>query len=350
MVVLSASPRRRRGRLFAAGLAIAVATLTAACSSSNQSGTQQSTQSQQSSQGQQSTAVSTSDQQSSGATSGSTTSDQTSGTTGSTASTADSALHDLLPARIKQQGYVTIVSDTSFGPPWVYNPEDAPDTFAGIDPDLATELFENKLGVQVRHVQNPFDGIIPALKAGRYDLVMNGMTDKADREQQIDMIHYVDDSETIVVAKGNPKSIHGLEDLCGKNVAVVTGTHEADIAQDQSTKCSDKINISLFPATTAVYLAIKSGRADATINGYAAAMYQMNNSVEGFDGLEALPDVRIGANPLGIGVPKSDPDLSKAIVAGLNAMIADGSYLKILTKWNVEGGALKEAVLNAQSK
>jgi polar amino acid transport system substrate-binding protein len=254
----------------------------------------------------------------------------------------------LLPANIKSRGYITIVSDTSFGPPWDFNPTNNPSEFDGIDPSLARG-FAKVLGLQSHWVISPFDGIIPALKTGRYDLSMNGMTDTADREKQVDMIHYVNDSDTIVVASGNPDHIAGLSDLCGKTVAVATGTHEADIVQNYQSKCSKKITISLFPSNGPTFLAVKSGRAAATINGYAATFYLQDHHVPGFKGLEGLAQVRLGANPQGIAVPKSDPGLRDAIAAAMNQMIQDGTYHKILATWGIAANALPKVVVNPES-
>jgi len=50
--------------------------------------------------------------------------------------------------------------------------------------------------------------------------------------------------------------------------------------------------------------------------------------------------------PLGIGVAKDNAALRDALQKSLNALIADGSYLKILEKHGVEGGAVKSAVIN----
>lgn len=255
----------------------------------------------------------------------------------------------LLPANIKARGYITIVSDTSFGPPWDYNPNNKPSQFLGIDPSLARG-FAKVLGLQIHWSISPFDGIIPALKAGRYDLSMNGMTDTAAREKQVDMIHYVNDSDTIVVAAGNPDHIRGLSDLCGKTVAVATGTHEADIVQTYQSKCAKKMTISLFPSNGPTFLAVESGRAAATINGYAATFYLQKHHVAGFKGLQGLPQVHLGANPQGIAVPKSDPQLRNAIAAALNLMIKNGSYHRILASWGIAANGLLRAVVNPESR
>jgi polar amino acid transport system substrate-binding protein len=42
----------------------------------------------------------------------------------------------------------------------------------------------------------------------------------------------------------------------------------------------------------------------------------------------------------GIAVRKDDPELRDAIQKAFDAMKADGTYLKILTKWHLEGDAI----------
>lgn len=278
------------------------------------------------------------------------TSAQSSGGSSSSApqGTGAAAARALLPANVRSKGYLSIVTDTSFGPPWDFNPENSPSTFNGIDPDVMRGVAQ-ALGVQIHWTISPFDGIIPALKAGRYDMAVNGMTDSADREKQIDMIHYINDSDTIVVAKGNPKGITGLASLCGQTVAVATGTHEADIVQQYQPRCAKKMTINLYPSNGPTFLAVESGRAVATINGYAATAYLQKTNAAGFKGLQGLLNVRLGANPVGIGVSKTESGVTKAVAAALDAMIADGTYTKILTKWGMAANGLKQVAVNSQS-
>ena len=50
--------------------------------------------------------------------------------------------------------------------------------------------------------------------------------------------------------------------------------------------------------------------------------------------------------PLGIGVAKSNTRLRDELKSALDALIADGSYRKILEKWGVEDGAVGSATIN----
>jgi polar amino acid transport system substrate-binding protein len=51
--------------------------------------------------------------------------------------------------------------------------------------------------------------------------------------------------------------------------------------------------------------------------------------------------------PEGISVPKTKTVLEAAIKSTLLAMIADGTYTTILTKWGVQTGAITAADVNA---
>src|SRR2546423_225565 len=122
----------------------------------------------------------------------------------------------------------------------------------GLDYDLAQALGK-KLGATVTFVNDTdFAGIIGALKAGRFDVVMSAMNDTAERRGKgVDFIDYFRAGSSILAKKGNPEHISGLDDLCGKTVAVQKGTtQETDVLVPQQPKCTaankPKINLLTF--------------------------------------------------------------------------------------------------------
>ncbi len=94
-------------------------------------------------------------------------------------------------------------------------------------------------------------------------------------------------------------------------------------------------------------VALKSGRVqgvyiDKAVGGYLAGR---DDTVEALPGLVENP----GGSPvvMGILVKKGDMQLTKALQAGLNAAIKDGTYDKILKEWNLaDEMKLKEATVN----
>src|ERR671925_1286731 len=71
-------------------------------------------------------------------------------------------------------GVVKVATDATF-PPFEYVGADNR-TMEGFDIDLGNALAK-QLGAQVQFSQLSFDGLIPALRGGRFDLIMAAMAD-----------------------------------------------------------------------------------------------------------------------------------------------------------------------------
>src|SRR5205085_6705118 len=150
--------------------------------------------------------------------------------------------------------------------------------------------------------------------------------------------------------KGNPGNINSLDDLCGKTVAVQKGTvQETDILAPQQPKCTaagkPKIDVLTFEKDTDALQQVKTGRAVANLEDFPVAAYNAKISGGGNDfQVVGTPGFEVGQ--YGIAVPKEKTELRDAIRAALRALVADGTYDRILHKWNLTGGALKTAALN----
>jgi len=254
-------------------------------------------------------------------------------------------LSALVPADIKEKGYIEVVTDPSFGPPWNYHPGTDQTVYEGIDPDIAKGISE-RLGVEIRFVSLAFAGIVPAIRAGRYDMVMVGMTTTEERTKVIDLIDYAVDSNAILVQAGNPQGIKTPEDLCGKTASAVIGSAQFAILQEISAGCDKPITISTFPAKSDAFLQVETKRADATIDGYIVSGYLSGNGTFASKGIEAVFTKDFAGKPLGIGLSKEKAGLRDAVAAAIDDMIADGTYQKIFAKWGTPDMALQKAEVN----
>src|SRR5437764_2865710 len=152
------------------------------------------------------------------------------------ATSTSAPLAGMLPANIRSAGVIKVGSDIEYAPIEVYNPQHIP---AGLDVDLASALGK-QLGVTFKFIDDTdFNGIIAAMLAGRFDIIMSAMTDSKVREKQVNFVDYFIAGESVIVAKGNPKHITGVnESLCGTTVSVQTGTVEADDLVTLNKKCT----------------------------------------------------------------------------------------------------------------
>jgi polar amino acid transport system substrate-binding protein len=250
-----------------------------------------------------------------------------------------------LPASIQQSKQLKVGSDVAYAPVEFFKV--GTQDVQGIDWDLAQAMGQ-KLGVTVSFANTTFDGIIPALTAKRFDVIMSAMSDTPERQKQIDFIDYFNAGTSILVKKGNPEGIQSLDDLCGKTIALQKGTTQVDVATAQQSKCQaagkPKITVLTYDKDTDAQLQVRSGRAVADMNDFPVAAYAAQ-TIGGGNEFEVVGE-QIEAGPYGIGVRKDDTQLRNALQNALKAIIADGTYDQILQKWNVTKGALKTAAIN----
>lgn len=267
-----------------------------------------------------------------------------SSSTSSRANASAAPLASQLPTSIRHAGVITVASLDDL-PPWSFTVNGA---FEGIDVDL-TSAIGKLLGVTFNYENIQFPGEIPGLEAGRFDLIIDEIGDTPAREQAVSFVDYSTESTAIVVKADNPEHISGIGDLCGMTVAVVPASINALQAQDQSAQCTKSgkpaVTIIDVPTVTATYLAVASGRAIATLNGYSTAAYSVK---EGgiTKGLALAPTPLFDPAVNGFAFPKSDPQLGKAIQDALNMLIKNGQYQQIMAKWDVSALDLPSATIN----
>lgn len=265
------------------------------------------------------------------------------------AADVDPAAAAALPERYKSAGVIKVASDIPYPPMEMF---DENQKLTGLDYDLAQALGA-KLGVRLELQTQAFDSIIPSLQSGKNDIIMSGMNDTAERQATLNFVDYFHAGFSILVPKGNPDRITTVMDLCGRNVAVQKATVQAEILHSYDQQCRDQgtepVNVSELPLETDVQTAVRSGKAAADVVDSAAAVYAAKTAGNGtiFDVVKD-PANPAGYNPVytGIGVLKKDAELSKALQAALQAIVADGTYGTILEKYDLSDYRVKEAGLN----
>ena len=250
----------------------------------------------------------------------------------------------LVPAAIHSAGVLIVATDATYPP----NESLAADgkTFEGMDIELATAIGD-KLGLKVKFQNVTFDQILAGLKGGKYNLSLSSFTDTKEREAKVDFVTYFKAGTSVIVLKGNPSKVLGPDDLCGRKVAIETGTTQELVDLPAKTKaCKDAGKAAVIavalPDQNAASLAVQSGRADATLADSPVGEYQAKQPGAKFE----VAGKSYNDAPYGIAVAKDAGTLKDAVLAALNALIADGSYKKILDKWSIADGAITTPVIN----
>ncbi len=268
------------------------------------------------------------------------------GGSGETSAGPLTALGQRLPEAIAEDRTLDVGSDIAYAPVEFF--EEGTQTATGLDVDLCNAMAAKfGEGFTCRFMNTSFAGIIPALQAERFDMVMSALSDNAERRQVIDLIDYFNAGTSILVAKGNPAGIRSVDDLCGKTIGLQQGTTQEDLATAQKATCIAKgsdLEILTFEKDTDALLALKAGRSVADMNDFPVAAYNAKVSGNGND-FEVVGE-QLDPAPYGIGVRKQDVAFRDALRDALRAIIDDGTYDQVLAKWDVTQGALKTAAIN----
>jgi polar amino acid transport system substrate-binding protein len=243
---------------------------------------------------------------------------------------ASAAPSPLLPPDVAKAGKITFCSFIDLPPVEFMNSSAKP---IGSDIDLANGIT-SRLGVKAEYTNMPFAGLIPALLAGHCNAIISQLFIKPPREKVINFIPYMYSHEVILTKKGT-KGIDSLEDLSGRKVAAVTGTTATNLLEDESKKLKaagkKPIDMIMFPENTPALQQLQYGQVVAYGLAFEAAAYYVNKEPNLF-ATGGKPYYKILT---GIGIRKDETQLQKAMQTAFDEMRKDGSYHKILVKWNI---------------
>lgn len=215
--------------------------------------------------------------------------------------------------------------DASYAP---FESKAADGKLVGFDVDLGNEIC-HRLAAKCVWVDQDFDGMIPALKARKFDGVLSSMTITPEREQQIAFSDKLFNTPTSLVAKAGSALLPTAESLKGKSVGVEQGTIQETYAK---TNWAPKgVNVVSYQNQDQVYSDLISGRLDATLQDEVKADLGFLKTPKG-KGF-ALVGKEIPTGSAAIGLRKEDTDLKTKINGAITEMVKDGTYKKLASKY-----------------
>jgi len=248
----------------------------------------------------------------------------------------------LVPASIASSGQLTEAMDATYPPDEFVSPGSS--TIIGMDADLGIAIAQ-VMGLKPVLQNVTFDNIIPGLQSGKYDIGNSSFTDTLARQKVVDFADYFTAGEAFYVKAGDTMTYSGLGSLCGKNVAVETGTVEETDAHAASKACNkaghSAVTVESFPTQSAVNTAVASGRADVGFADSQVAGYVVAQS----NGAFVLAGQPFNVAPYGIASLKGN-GVVQAVAAALTALQANGTYAAILNKWGLSSGAVSPITIN----
>ena len=220
------------------------------------------------------------------------------------------------------QAKLRVGVDPSYPP---FSEIDDADRLIGFDIDIALAL-RARMKVECEFVRQDWEGLIPALRAGRFDAIVSSMSITEKRRRLVAFTErYYSSGVRFVARKGS-----GFDpaDPAGRTVGAMRATIASDWLEDNRSKFA---GIRLYTDQAALDRALLEGRLDAAF-GDALGFWKWLGSTEGADFTYAGETYRLDEG-IGIAVRKEDEALRRRLNRAIRAILADGTHKKINARY-----------------
>lgn len=199
------------------------------------------------------------------------------------------------------------------------------DQYSGIDMEIIKKIAEDN-GAEVEINNMEFDSLIMALKGGKLDAVIAGMTVTDERKEEVDFSdpYYVAKQVMIVPEDSDIKK---ADDMKGKKIAVIQGYTGQTAVEDLGYKADQ---YEAFKKGTEAVQELVNGKCDVVVIDSATA----NQYVKDNPGLKIVEDDdAFASEEYAIAVKKGDSDLLNKINASIKKFKEDGTIDQISAKY-----------------
>lgn len=192
----------------------------------------------------------------------------------------------------------------------------------GFDVDISKALCA-RVKAECSFVAVDWDGLIPALQAGKIDVIAASLTITEERKKHVLFTHkYYATPLAIVARKEAGLKTTEAPAFAGRTLGVQGQTWQADYAA--GTYGAAGAELKLYPSQVEAMLDLSSGRLDAVLSDKIQLIDWMKT--EGADCCTMVGDVVGTAAEAGIAVRLDDVELRDRLEAALDAILADGTY------------------------
>lgn len=226
--------------------------------------------------------------------------------------------------RVQLSGVLRVGLDASY-PPFEFVDGDTGE-IRGYDADLAN-LIGEQIGVEVDLVNSGFDGLYPALRAGRFDCVISAFPYDPflTRDVSFSMAYF--QAGLALVTRLDGVDINDIEELRDSSLAVEWGSG-GDVKGRELRKRLGSLILLPYATPDEALEAVQRGKADATLV----------DAISAYQAVRSDPSLRITQEKITdesyvIVVPPGSPQLLEAINETLSHCHADSTLLKLQEKW-----------------
>lgn len=242
------------------------------------------------------------------------------------AATAGAYAQDALD-RVKQAGTLKVGTETAFAP---FDFIDAGE-HAGLNVDLYDEIGK-ELGVKIEWVLLPWEGVLPGLEAGKFDIVGGPATVTKQRMERYRFTPPVAEATVALLKRAGDDSVKKPEDVAGKVVGGGKASAQLEQLKAFVDKLPGKADVREYPGNNEAYADLAAGRIVAVGNSLPNIAFVAKQRPETFEVVQ--PPFGTKAYFAYPGLKDDDhKSLMDAIEAAMLKIKGDGRLAKIQEKW-----------------
>ncbi|HDJ7568920.1 ABC transporter substrate-binding protein/permease [Staphylococcus aureus] len=226
--------------------------------------------------------------------------------------------------KINERGELRVGLSADYAPMEFEHTVNGKTEYAGVDIDLAKKIAKDN-NLKLKIVNMSFDSLLGALKTGKIDIIISGMTSTPERKKQVDFSDsYMMTKNIMLVKKDKVNEYKDIKDFNNKKVGAQKGTEQEKIAQTEIENAS----ITSLSRLPDVILALKSGKVEgAVVEKPVAEAYLKQNPKLGISNVKFNEEEKDTV----IAVPKDSPKLLSQINKTIKEVKDKGLIDKYMT-------------------
>ncbi|WIL27014.1 ABC transporter permease subunit [Staphylococcus aureus] len=226
--------------------------------------------------------------------------------------------------KIKERGELRVGLSADYAPMEFEHTVNGKTEYAGVDIGLAKKIAKDN-NLKLKIVNMSFDSLLGALKTGKIDIIISGMTSTPERKKQVDFSDsYMMTKNIMLVKKDKVNEYKDIKDFNNKKVGAQKGTEQEKIAQTEIENAS----ITSLSRLPDVILALKSGKVEgAVVEKPVAEAYLKQNPKLGISNVKFNEEEKDTV----IAVPKDSPKLLSQINKTIKEVKDKGLIDKYMT-------------------
>jgi len=232
--------------------------------------------------------------------------------------------------QLKKSGVLHVGCEAAYVP---FTYRDASGKIVGFDVDVVARYLA-PIGVKADFIDTQWSGVIPALYAGRFDMVPTMSYTKERLERVLFSIPYADASQALLIRTADKDKIKTIADMSGRILAIKLGSPGETLKnkleqQLKSERGAGFKDIKTYDDHPAAYLALAQGSVDGVLNTVPTLSVVMRDKPGAF---VMITDVG-GNNWHGYAFRKEDTELAKFIDSRITEMKQSGEIYALQEKW-----------------